>query len=82
MSVVYFAALVVGSRTDAAPDRVGQAVFTLAAFAASASWQLLLAGGGALVGRALTGPRGRLGTALASRALIVALAAHLLVSAS
>ncbi|MFD9883140.1 LysE family transporter [Streptomyces alboflavus] len=81
MTVVYFAALVVGSQTDAAPDRPGQAVFTLAAFAASASWQLLLAGGGALVGRALTGRRGRLGTALASSSLIVALAVHLLVAA-
>ncbi|MFD0419682.1 LysE/ArgO family amino acid transporter [Streptomyces sp. NPDC127108] len=81
MTVIYFAALVVGSQTDEAPDRLGQAVFTLAAFAASASWQLLLAGGGALVGRVLTGRRGRLGTALASSALIVALAVHLLVSA-
>lgn len=81
MTVIYFAALVVGSQTDAAPDHLGQAVFTLAAFAASASWQLLLAGGGALVGRVLTGRRGRLGTALASSALIVALAVHLLVPA-
>ncbi|GHC67684.1 LysE family transporter [Streptomyces flavofungini] len=81
MTVLYFAALVVGSQTDAAPHRLGQAVFTLAAFVASASRQLLIAGGGALVGRALTGRRGRLGTALTSSALIVALAVHLLVSA-
>ncbi|EPH45150.1 hypothetical protein STRAU_1778 [Streptomyces aurantiacus JA 4570] len=80
-TVLYFAALVVGSRTDAEPDRLGQAVFTLAAFAASASWQLLLAGGGALLGRALTGRRGRLCTALASSALIIALAVHLVVAA-
>ena len=34
-------------------------VFVLAAFLASASWQLLLAGGGAALGHAVTGPRGR-----------------------
>ncbi|WP_282794455.1 LysE family transporter [Streptomyces sp. CC224B] len=81
MTVVYFAALVVGTGTGAEPDRLGQAVFTGAAFAASASWQLLLAGGGALLGRALTGRRGRLVTALTSSAVTTALAAHLLVGA-
>jgi len=48
-----------------------------AAFAASASWQLLLAGGGALLGRLLAGPRGRLATALVSSAVIVGLAVGL-----
>ncbi len=43
---------------------------------ASASWQLTLAGGGALVGRALTSPKGRLGTSLVSSAMIVALAVY------
>jgi arginine exporter protein ArgO len=52
----------------------------LAAFFASASWQLLLAGGGALLGRALTGRRGRLVTALASSAVIMALAVRMLVA--
>ncbi|MEI5103502.1 LysE family transporter [Streptomyces sp. PmtG] len=80
-TVVYFAALVVGSGSGAARDPLGQAVFTLAAFAASASWQLLLAGGGALLGRALTGRLGRLATALASSAVITALAAQLLMTA-
>jgi arginine exporter protein ArgO len=79
MTVIYFAALVVGSQqTGQAPTHPEQAAFVLAAFAASASWQLLLAGGGALLGRALTGVRGRLVTALASSALIAALAVHLL----
>ena len=50
------------------------AVFVLAAFAASASWQLLLAAGGSAVGRLVAGRRGRLGTALFSSALIVVLA--------
>ena len=79
-TVIYFAALVLGSRTTEAVHPVEQGVFVLAAFAASASWQLLLAGGGALLGRALTGHRGRLLTAVASSAVIMALAVRMLVS--
>ncbi|WP_033340385.1 LysE family transporter [Catenuloplanes japonicus] len=78
MTVVYFGALVLARRAtgDLPP---GEAVaFVLGAFGASASWQLLIAAGGSLVGRALTGRRGRLTTALASAALIVALAVHTL----
>lgn len=78
-TVVYFAALVLG-RQAAAGSQLGhaaEAVFVLAAFVASASWQLLLAGGGSLVGRVLTGPRGRLATALVSSAVIAVLAAGL-----
>jgi arginine exporter protein ArgO len=71
-TVVYFTALVVGDRPTG-----NQAVFVLAAFTASASWQALLAGGGALLGRLLTGPRGRLVTALVSSAVIGALAVRL-----
>jgi arginine exporter protein ArgO len=82
MTVIYFAALVLGSQTATAPDPLEQSVFVLAAFAASASWQLLLAGGGALLGRVLTGGRGRLVTAMTSSTLITALAIHLLISAS
>ncbi|MEV5975872.1 LysE family transporter [Streptomyces sp. NPDC052114] len=80
-TVVYFAALVLGGPATASLTHPEQAVFALAAFVASASWQLLLAGGGALLGRTLTSDGGRLCTALASSALITALAAHLLVSA-
>ncbi|WP_338894569.1 LysE family transporter [Streptomyces sp. TG1A-60] len=77
-TVVYFAALVLGSRATAAVNPWEQVVFVLAAFLASASWQLLLAGGGALLGRALTGHRGRLATALLSSAVISVLAARML----
>jgi arginine exporter protein ArgO len=81
MTVIYFTALVLGSRTTAVPHPLEQAVFVFAAFVASASWQLLLAGGGTLLGKTLTGSRGRLITALASSTLITVLAVHLLVSA-
>jgi arginine exporter protein ArgO len=73
MTIVYFGALVLGRGDRAALTAADAAVFVVAAFAASASWQLLLAGGGALVGRVLTSPRGRLGTALAASAVIVVL---------
>ncbi|MGI5481913.1 LysE family transporter [Streptomyces lavendofoliae] len=81
MTVVYFAALVIGGRATGSPSPPEQGAFVLGAFLASAVWQLLLAGGGALLGRALTGSRGRLVTALASSALIIALAGHLLLAA-
>ncbi|MER5428209.1 LysE family transporter [Streptomyces sp. NPDC002588] len=74
-TIVYFAALVLGSGTTDAVRPLDQGVFVLAAFAASASWQLLLAGSGALLGRALTGHRGRLVTALVSSGVMTVLAA-------
>ncbi|MFD5586586.1 LysE family transporter [Streptomyces sp. NPDC127063] len=77
ITVIYFAALVLGGQGTTAPHPADKAVFVLAALLASASWQLLLAGGGALLGRLLTGPRGRLCTALLSSTVITALAVHL-----
>ncbi|WP_369221012.1 LysE family transporter [Streptomyces sp. R39] len=76
-TVIYFAALVVGTRSAEPVRPVEQGVFVLAAFAASASWQLLLASGGALLGRALTGHRGRLITALLSSCVMLGLAARM-----
>ncbi|MFR9779192.1 LysE family transporter [Micromonospora sp. MS34] len=73
-TVLYFAALVLGRRDAADPDAATATLFVTGAFLASASWQLLLAGGGTVVGRALAGPRGRLVTGLVSSALIAALA--------
>lgn len=78
-TVIYFAALVLGSRASDAVSPWEQGVFVLAAFLASASWQLLVASGGALLGRALTGRRGRLVTALVSSAVIMALAVRMVV---
>ncbi|MEU5539142.1 LysE family transporter [Streptomyces sp. NPDC020362] len=79
VTVVYFAALVLGTSTPEAVRPVEQAAFVVAAFAASASWQLLLAGGGALLGRALTGHRGRLATALLSSGVMLVLAVRMTV---
>lgn len=52
-----------------------------AAFAASATRQALLAGGGAVLGRALTGPRGRRVTGLVSAAGLAGLAVRLALQA-
>ncbi|MFJ5262218.1 LysE family transporter [Streptomyces sp. NPDC088387] len=79
-TVVYFAALVLGSRTTDPVPPLAQGVFVMAAFAASASWQLLLASGGALMGRLLTGHRGRLATALVSSGVMTALAVRMVVA--
>jgi arginine exporter protein ArgO len=75
-TVIYFTALVLGGHQTSTP--LNQSVFVIAAFSASTTWQLLLAAGGALLGRTLTSPHGRLTTALASSLLITALALHLL----
>lgn len=72
-TVVYFAALVLG-RAGAG----GGVLFVAGVFLASASWQLAIAAGGSLVGRRLTGARGRALTALISSAVIAVLAARLL----
>ncbi|MGW4946617.1 LysE family transporter [Actinoplanes sp. NPDC004185] len=71
-TIVYFAALVMGRGGTG-----GGVWFVIGAFLASASWQLLIAGGGALVGRLLTGDRGRLITAMVSSGVIAVLAVGL-----
>ncbi|HEY2672391.1 MAG TPA: LysE family transporter [Rugosimonospora sp.] len=79
-TMLYFSALVLG-RQAAARSLPDGALFVAAAFAASASWQLLVAAGGSVLGRALAGRRGRLVTALVSSAVMVALAVRLAVLA-
>ncbi|KJK40577.1 lysine transporter LysE [Streptomyces variegatus] len=76
-TVIYFAALVLGAQASGPAGLPEQGVFVLAAFTASASWQVLLAGSGALLGRALTGRRGRLATALAASGVMTALAVRM-----
>jgi len=76
-TVVSFAAVVLG-RQSARPFGVAEAAgFVLAAFLASASWQVLLAAGGRLLGQLVGGPRGRLAAALAGSAVILVLALRL-----
>jgi arginine exporter protein ArgO len=82
LTAVYFAALVLGRQAAVAPGSADQAAFVLGVFIASASWQLVLAGGGAFLGRVLTGSYGRLLTAIASALLIASLAVHLLTATS
>ncbi|BAU85065.1 lysE family efflux transporter [Streptomyces laurentii] len=77
MTVIYFAALVLATGPDAPATPATRTAFVLAAFLASATWQLFLAMGGTLLGRTLTGPRGRMATALTSSTLIVVLAVRL-----
>ncbi|ASW55913.1 LysE family transporter [Plantactinospora sp. KBS50] len=79
MTIVYFAALVIGRQPLGGSSAAAAALFVAGAFLASASWQLLIAAGGSLVGRVLAGPVGRLVTALLSSALIAGLAISVLV---
>jgi len=76
VTIVYFAALVIGHRVGAG-SIASRAVFVAAAFAASASWQTMLACGGALLGRLLTSHGGRLAAAIIGNAVILVLAARL-----
>jgi arginine exporter protein ArgO len=78
-TVIYFTALVLGRQSAAPISGAALVVFVAAAFAASASWQLLLAGSGSLLGRVLTGPRGRFLTAVTASLVIAVLALRLVV---
>jgi arginine exporter protein ArgO len=72
-TVVYFAAVVLGNHRLV--DGAGEgAVFVAAVLVASASWQLLLAAGGAALGRTLTGRRAHVVTGVVSSAVIAGLA--------
>jgi arginine exporter protein ArgO len=77
LTIVYFAALVLGQAKEAW-SAADSAVFVTGALVASASWQALLALGGTVIGRTLTSDRGRLTTALVGNGIILALALHLL----
>jgi arginine exporter protein ArgO len=78
-TVIYFAALVLGQKSSGTASGAASVVFVVAAFCASASWQLLLAAGGSALGRTLAGDRGRLITSIVSSLLIVVLAVRTLV---
>ena len=78
-TVITFAAVVLGRSADARPTGTAVALFALGALAASAIWQLLLVGGGSMLGRLLRGRRGQLGIALGSAAIMLGLAIAVLV---
>lgn len=77
-TVVYFAALIVGSPIGRDIGLVARLPFVLGAFLASAGWQLLLAGGGSVLGRVLTGPKGRQRTAVIGGSVVILLAVRTL----
>jgi threonine/homoserine/homoserine lactone efflux protein len=76
-TVVYFAAVVIGN-PHLADGWAEGVVFVVAAFLASASWQLALAGLGSVLGRSVTSRRGRVVTAWVSGLVIAGLAVRTL----
>lgn len=83
LTVIYWAALVLGQQATAAALTPAQAAaFVLAVAAASASWQLILVSGGKLIGRAAGSRGGGLAISLASSLIITALASRILAQLS
>jgi arginine exporter protein ArgO len=78
-TVVTFAAVIVGrSASDGGSSWPAVALFALGAFVASAAWQLLLTGGGSVLGRLLRTPRGQLRISLCSAFVMLGLAVGVL----
>jgi arginine exporter protein ArgO len=78
---ITFAAVAVGRSSPggtSTPSAV--ALFAIGAFAASAVWQLLLTGGGNLLGRLFTGRRGQLGISASSALIMLGLSVGLLLN--
>jgi len=76
MTVTYFAALILGLGPDTLGSGADKALFAAGAGIASASWQLLLAGTGAILHHRLS-ERARVATALFGSLLIAAFAVRL-----
>ena len=76
-TLVTFSAVVLSREVAAGPAWTATAAFAGGALLASAAWQLLLVGGGTLLGRLLSGPRAQLGLGLLSAAVVLALAVGL-----
>ena len=72
-TVVYFAAIVLGGTVDIDGPAEGT-VFVIAAFLASASWQVFVASLGTGLGRWISGPRGRRATGVVAAVVIALLA--------
>ena len=79
-TVITFSAVVLGRPAgDGGLTWFGVTLFAVGAFVASAVWQLLLVGGGSVLGRLLAGRGGQLGIAAASALLMLGLAVAVLV---
>ena len=78
-TVITFSAVVLGRPADAAALSGSTVLlFAAGAFVASAAWQLLLVGGGTVLGRLLAGRHGQLAIAAASALLMLGLAVAVL----
>lgn len=71
LTVIYFSTVVLGSQVVTGPARAS--AFVCGVAVASASWQTLLAGSGAVVGRALV-DRGRVATAVVGYGVVLLIA--------
>jgi threonine/homoserine/homoserine lactone efflux protein len=80
LTVVYFAALILGRDAGRTPTASGRLLFVAGAALSSLSWQTLLAGLGALLRRGLP-PRLRLGAVLLGNLIVAALGVRILVRA-
>jgi arginine exporter protein ArgO len=81
-TLITFAAVAVGrSSSLGSSTMLAVALFAIGAFAASAAWQLLLTGGGNLLGRLFNGRRGQLTISACSAVIMLALAVGVLLSA-
>jgi arginine exporter protein ArgO len=80
LTVTYFAALILGLGEDTLGSTTDKALFVIGAFIASAAWQLVLAGSGALLHHRLS-ERALLATGLFGNVVIAALAIRLVLDA-
>jgi arginine exporter protein ArgO len=79
-TIIYFTSLVVSRQDKIGTNPATAGAYIAAIFAASASWFLLLAVSGAMLGRFITGRRGQVVTGLVSSLVIGVLAANVLLS--
>jgi arginine exporter protein ArgO len=77
-TLITFAAVAVGRSSSGGTSTPAVALFAIGAFAASAVWQLLLTGGGNLLGRLFTGRHGQLGISACSALIMLGLSVGLL----
>jgi arginine exporter protein ArgO len=79
-TLITFAAVAVGRSNEGGSTWPAVALFAVGAFMASAVWQVLLTGGGNLLGQLLSGRRGQLGVSVCSALIMLVLSAGVLLS--